>query len=93
MQLHIHIHNHYKNEDKILQKLEQMANELESIKEKLIAADVKIDKVAADVARLHEIINNNPGGELPAQEQWDEVVALANSLNDKLQAVDDSTPE
>lgn len=92
MQLHIHIHNHFKNEELILHKLDNMANELAEIKAKLIEADAKVDKVSADVTRLHELIAGT-GDEGPTPEEWEEVKLLATSLNDKLQAVDDSTPE
>lgn len=68
-----------------------MNNDLQEIKDKLIAADLKIDKVGADVVRLHEIINAS--GELPTAEEWADVKNIATSLNDKLQVVDDQTAE
>lgn len=68
-----------------------MSTELDAIKADVIAANEKVTKVAADVARLHELIT--AGGDVPTAEQWAEVKQLTADLNTSLQAVDDATPE
>lgn len=75
----------------IIIKLFSMSAELNEIKEKLIAADAKVTKVAADVQRLHDLIA--AAGEVPTAAEWAEVKALADGLNASLQAVDDATSE
>lgn len=64
---------------------------IQEIKAKLQAALGKIDKVTADVALLHSKIDNLP--EAPTAEEIQELKDLSTEINDKLQAVDDSTPE
>lgn len=68
-----------------------MANEINEIKTALEAANAKADKIAADVDLLNTKIQ--AGGDAPTPEQWAEVKGLAQTLNNKLQAVDDKTPE
>lgn len=75
----------------IIIKLFFMNTELQDIKDKLIAADAKVTKVAADVQRLHDLIA--AAGDIPTAAEWQEVKDLAAGLNTSLQAVDDATPE
>lgn len=78
----------------IINKLENMPtkDDLQQIKDQLTAANQKVDRVAADVQRLHDQITAITG-DLPTQEEWDAVKAQATDLNTKLQAVDDQTAE
>ena len=72
-------------------KLFIMGDNLNEIKAQVQAAQAKVDKVAADVQRLHDLINN--AGETPTTEEWNDVKTLVGDLNTALQAVDDVTPE
>jgi hypothetical protein len=69
-----------------------MGDKLNEIKAQLQAADAKVDKISADVTRLHDIISGSTG-ETPTAEEWAEVKSLGEALNAKLQGVDDATPE
>ena len=75
----------------ILLKLNDMGKELDAIKQQLVDADAKTDKIAADVKHLHDLIEN--AGETPTAEQWQEVKDAATALNNKLQGIDDSTED
>lgn len=75
----------------IIIKLFFMSEQLNEIKAKLVTANDKITRVAADVQRLHDLIE--AAGDIPTEEEWQEVKDLADGLNTALQAVDDSTPE
>jgi hypothetical protein len=75
----------------ILIKLFIMANELDAIKADVVSAKQKVEKVAADVAALHEKLDAI--GEVPTEEQWAEVKAMTAELNTSLQAVDDATAD
>lgn len=76
----------------IINKIIKMGENLDAINAKLDAANAKVTKIAADVASLHDIINNT-SGETPTAEEWQAVKDKADALNASLQAVDDSTPE
>ena len=69
-------------------KLFFMSETLNEIKADLLAANEKVTKIAADVARLHEAIEA-----LPNSQELAEVKDLSAALNTSLQAVDDTTPE
>lgn len=75
----------------ILKKLNQMGDNLNEITAALDAANEKVTKIAADVQRLHDLINQT--GETPTPEEWQAVKDKAAALNASLQAVDDATPE
>lgn len=68
-----------------------MSQDLNEIKDQIIAANEKVTKVAADVARLHALIDSL--GDVPTAAEWTEVKQLAADLNTSLQVVDDQTPE
>lgn len=96
LHIHIHMHQHADVEtkealSKILKKLDIMNEDLAQIKASLEAANVKADKIAADVTLLHTKITGT--GEVPTAEEWAEVKTLSSQLNDKLQAVDDQTAD
>lgn len=76
-------------------QLHKMGQNLSEIKQALADASLKADKVAADVQKLHDLIQNTGGGsgETPTPEEWQEVKDAAAALNAKLQSVDDATPE
>jgi len=76
----------------ILFKLLFMSEQLDLIKADLLAANEKVTKVAADVQRLHDRIDEIGDG-VPTAEEWAEVKQLSADLNASLQAVDDQTPE
>lgn len=75
----------------IIIKLFFMSEELNEIKAALETANTKVAAIAADVQRLHDIIA--AAGDIPTEEEWNEVKTLANGLNSALQAVDEQTPE
>lgn len=75
----------------IIIKLFFMSEALNEIKADLLAANEKVTKIAADVARLHAAIEAL--GDAPTPEELAEVKALSADLNTSLQAVDDQTPE
>lgn len=77
----------------ILKKLNLMGDQLNEISAKLDEANTKVTKIAADVASLHDLINNGSTGETPTPAEWQAVKDKAAALNDSLQAVDDSTPD
>ncbi len=75
----------------IIQKLNQMSEAGEEIKQALADAQAKVSKIATDVALLHskiDALSTNPTADEVA-----EIKSLAADLNSSLQAVDDSTPE
>ncbi len=75
----------------IIQKLNQMSEAGEEIKQALTDAKAKVAKVADDVARLHAKIDAL--GANPTAEEVAEIKEMSADLNSSLQAVDDSTPE
>lgn len=81
-------HSHY---HLIIKKLNEMKEDLKEIKQQLIDADAKADKVATDVKSLHDKIDGI--GDNPTPEEWKEVKDMATALNNKLQGIDDQTPE
>jgi hypothetical protein len=96
MHIHIHIHQHADEDTKkslylIINKLNKMNEDLEQVKQDLIAANQKVGKVRADVAKLHALVA--AGGNAPTAEQWAEVKALSGQLNTSLQEVDDQTED
>lgn len=68
-----------------------MGENLNVIKQQLADADVKADKIAADVLKLHNLIQGT--GETPTPAEWQEVKDAATNLNNKLQGIDDQTEE
>lgn len=72
-------------------KLLFMSEVLDQIKADLLAANEKVTKIAADVARLHAAIEAL--GDAPTAAELAEVKALSADLNTSLQIVDDATPE
>ena len=89
--IHIHIHQDDSKLDSIIQKLNQMSEAADQIKQALADAQAKVTKIAADVALLHsriDALSTNPTADEVA-----EIKTLAADLNSSLQAVDDSTPE
>lgn len=75
----------------IIIKLIFMSELLDQIKADLLAANEKVTKIAADVARLHAAIEAM--GDAPTAAELAEVKALSADLNTSLQIVDDATPE
>ena len=75
----------------IILKQNEMNENLAAIKADLIATKDIVTNVAADVQRLHDVING--AGGMPTQAEWDEVKGIAGDLKTSLQAVDDATPE
>jgi len=99
----IHIYHHIVADDNcyeldikqslnsIIQKLNQMSEAGDEIKQALTDAKAKVAKVADDVARLHakiDALSTNP-----TAEEVTEIKEMSADLNSSLQAVDDSTPE
>lgn len=76
----------------IIIKIVLMSLEINELKQSLAEAKEKMTKVGADVTRLHQKIEEI-SGQLPTQEEWDEVKSLANELKTGLGAIDDATPE
>lgn len=96
MGIHIHIHQHDDRDTKeklnlIIQKLNDMGQNLDDIKQALADANTKADKIASDVQHLHDLISGT--GETPTPEQWQEVKDAAAALNNKLQGIDDQTED
>jgi ribosomal protein S15P/S13E len=93
--MRIHIHHHYpcfeQQLELLIKKISKMGENLEAIKADLTATKEIVINVAADVNRLHDLINNM--GEMPTPEEWEEVITLAAELKTSLQAVDNLTPE
>lgn len=75
----------------IIIKLFFMSEQLEQAKLLVEAANAKVDKVAADVATLHAKVDAIV--DAPTAEEWSEFKQSLTDLNDKLQVVDDQTPE
>ena len=90
---HIHISDRETNKllHSIIHKLNIMGENLNQIKDDLAAANEKVVKIAADVAHLHDLIDN--AGETPTAAEWQEVKDAAAALNTSLQSVDDATPD
>lgn len=76
----------------IIKQLSNMSDKLTDIKADLIAANEKADKVAADVALLHAKIDELDDDDV-TPEEIAEIKSLSTALNNKLQGIDDSTPE
>lgn len=74
----------------IIKTLNKMGKNIDEIKQGLADATAKVEKVAADVQRLHDTIAN---ADVPTQAEWDEIKASVATLNSSLQTVDDTTPE
>lgn len=78
--------------DLIISKLKTMGENLNEITAALAAANEKADKIQADVTYLKSQIDN-VDGETPTAEEWAAVKEAANNLNNKLQGIDDQTPD
>lgn len=75
----------------IIKTLNKMGDQLTAIKADLQAANLKADKIQADVTKLTNAIGNT--GETPTPEEWAEVKLLSTDLNNKLQGIDDQTED
>lgn len=82
MELHIHIHQHYKNETEIINKLKSIQMSNEELLALLLADDAKVDKIITEIQALKDLVAST--GNVPQN-----IVDAINSLGTKLQAADD----
>lgn len=96
MEIHIHVHQHNDGNEKVLEKLnllitqnQTIMGQMDDIKAKLALQDTAIDGLAGDLAFIKEKLANAEGGLSSAE------VAELNTLIDartaKLQALDAQT--
>jgi chromosome segregation ATPase len=86
MEIHIHIHHHQENESKIIHILNQIQMTNAELKDLLIAANGKVDKVKTEIQALKDLV-------AASENVPQDVVDAVNALGTNLQAADDLNPD